>query len=78
MKNEINNYMTPAEAAHRWGLKQETVKSKLKPSLYKNLDQMIEDGLIKSFQKPGGQRKEWIISVQAMEKWYGPEKKEKD
>ncbi|GIO22413.1 helix-turn-helix domain-containing protein [Oceanobacillus sp. J11TS1] len=70
--NEIDNYMTPAEAAHRWGLSQDTVKSRLKPSLYgdKN-DDMISRGLIKSFAKPGGKRKEWIISVQAMEEWFG-------
>ncbi|MBM7541819.1 DNA-binding protein [Amphibacillus cookii] len=70
MKKEINNYMTPAEAAFRWGKNQETVKNKLKPSLNKELDEMIELGLIKYFQKPGGSRKEWIISVQAMEKWF--------
>lgn len=71
MKKEIDNYMTPAEAAYRWGKNQETVRNKLKPSLNKELDEMIETGLIKCFQKPGGSRKEWIISVQAMEIWFG-------
>lgn len=68
---EIDKYMTPSEAAHRWGLSQETVKNKLKPSINKNIDQMINDGLIKFFQKPEGQRKEWIITNEAMEKWFG-------
>lgn len=69
---EINKYMTPSEAAYRWGLSQETVKSRLKPSLYeRQIDEMIDQGLIKCFQKPGGQRKEWIITVDAMEKWFG-------
>ncbi|GGF87091.1 helix-turn-helix domain-containing protein [Paenibacillus aceti] len=72
----INNYMTPAEAAYRWGKPQDTVKSRLKPSLYeKQLKEMIQAGLIKYFQNPERQRREWIVSVQAMEKWFGPEPK---
>ncbi|RFA36248.1 hypothetical protein CAI16_05520 [Virgibacillus dokdonensis] len=69
----INNFMTPAEAAHRWGISLETVKNKLKPSIagQESIDQLIDKGLIKYFQKPGGKRKEWIISVQAMEYWFG-------
>ena len=68
---EIDKYMTPAEAAHRWGLKQETVKNKLKPSLNKEqIEQMIEQGLIKCFSKPGGSRKEWIVSEEAMKMWF--------
>lgn len=69
----IDNYMTPAEAAHRWGVNQETVKSRLKPSLYQSqIEEMINAGLIKFYLAPGGSRKEWIISDQAMEKWFGP------
>lgn len=70
---EIDKYMTPAEAAYRWGKPQETIKSKLKPSIVgqKEIDEMINAGLIKFFQKPGGQRKEWIISEMAMKKWFG-------
>ncbi|MDC3414255.1 DNA-binding protein [Terrihalobacillus insolitus] len=70
----IDKYMTPSEAAFRWGLKQETVKSKLKPSINKHIDDMINDGLIKYFKKPNGQRKEWIISEDAMEIWFGDKK----
>lgn len=72
MKREIDKYMTPAEAAHRWGVSQETLKNKLKPSIVGQdvLDKMIKDGLIKYFQKPNGKRKEWIISVEAMETWF--------
>lgn len=70
---DINNYMTPSEAAHRWGISLETVKNKLKPSIagQESIDQLIDKGLIKYFQKPGGKRKEWIISVQAMKYWFG-------
>lgn len=72
MNKEIDNYMTPAEAAYRWELPQETVKSRLKPSLYeKQINEMIEQGLIKFFQHPDGKRKEWIISTAAMEQWFG-------
>lgn len=72
---EIDNYMTIAEAAYRWGKKQETVKNKLKPSLNKEeIEQMEREGLIKSFVEPGKSKRSWIISVQAMEKWYGKEK----
>lgn len=70
---EIDKYMTPAEAAYRWGLPQETIKNKLKPSIVgqEAIDKMIDAGLIKYFQKPNGQRKEWIISEEAMEIWFG-------
>lgn len=70
-KNEINKYMTPSEAAYRWGENQDTVKNKLKPSKNKNqLDEMLDQGLIKFFKKPDGIRKEWIISEQAMHIWF--------
>lgn len=69
---EIDKYMTPAEAAYRWGIKQDTVKNRLKPSVYPSqIDTFINAGLIKCFKKPGGQRNEWIISEKAMEKWFG-------
>ena len=72
----IDNYMTPSEAAYRWGLNQETVKSKLKPSINKKeIKQMEEKGLIKSFIKPNGKRREWIISKDAMYYWFGSPKK---
>ena len=72
MAKEIDKYMSPSEAAYRWGISQETLKNKLKPSIVGQdvIDQMINDGLIKFFQKPDGKRKEWIISVIAMEKWF--------
>ena len=69
---KINNYMTPNEASYRWGINQETVKNKLKPSLNKEeIEQMEKEGLIKSFIRPDGKRREWIITVQAMERWFG-------
>jgi hypothetical protein len=69
----IDAYMTISEAAFRWGISQETIKNKLKPSIVgqESIDKMIRAGLIKYFQKPGGKLKEWIISEQAMEIWFG-------
>lgn len=69
----IDAYMTISEAAFRWGISQETIKNKLKPSIVgqESIDKMINAGLIKYFQKPGGKLKEWIISEQAMEIWFG-------
>lgn len=71
---EIDKYMTVAEAAHRWGVPQETIKNKLKPSFptsWAQTEKMIEEGLLKFFQKGEGKRREWIISVDAMAKWFG-------
>jgi len=71
-KHEIDKYMTPTEAAYRWGMSPETVKNRLKHSFYKKeVEQFIEEGLIKRFKKPGGKRSEWIISEEAMKRWFG-------
>lgn len=74
--SNINNYMTPSEAAERWGVAQVTVRNKIKPSYtpQEDIDEMINKGLIKYYKKPGGQRREWIISKQAMELWFGKKK----
>lgn len=69
---DIDDYMSPNEAAYRWGINQETVKNKLKPSLNETeITKMEEEGLIKSFVRPGGQRREWIITADAMKHWFG-------
>lgn len=77
-EREIDNYMTPAEAAFRWGISIETLKNKLKPSVSSDeeIRSMIEQGLIKYFVKPGGKNKQWIISTKAMYEWFGKPKKE--
>ncbi|MEH7217876.1 DNA-binding protein [Bacillus toyonensis] len=73
---EIEKYMTPAEASHKWGIKRATLKNKISPSTLTEeqkaeLNKMIEDGLIKFFLAPNGTRKEWIISRDAMSVWFG-------
>ncbi|MEW4242328.1 DNA-binding protein [Priestia megaterium] len=76
---EIKKYMTPSEAAFNWGIPRDTLKNKYSPSMMnsekeKELEQMINEGLIKYFLHPEGKRKEWIISRDAMLKWFGKPK----
>lgn len=76
MTKEIDNYMLIQEAAEKWGKPVDTVKNKLKPSVVgeESIKKMIDDGLIKYYSKPGSTAKNWIISVPAMEKWFGEKK----
>lgn len=68
--------MTPNEASYRWGVNQETLKNKLKPSVNKDeIERMESEGLIKSFVRPEGKRKEWIITNEAMGIWFPKESK---
>lgn len=72
-KRPIDDYMTPAEAAYRWGVNQDAVKNRLKSSQNKRLADQLDEGIVKYFQGPGSQRKNWIITATAMERWYGRE-----
>lgn len=69
----INDYMTRTEAAHRWGLSENTLKERLKTRNAHNLEPHIAKGRIKQFKVPGALRGEWIITRELMEIWYGPE-----
>lgn len=77
---EIEKYMTPLEASYLWGVPRETLKNKYSPSTLskkrqEELNNMIEQGLVKFFKHPDRERKEWIISKQAMMRWFGNPKK---
>jgi hypothetical protein len=66
---EINEFMTPTEAAFRWGLDPTLVEQHL-------LDQEImspylSKGWAKSFQHPDKGRKEWILTEQVMRDLHG-------
>lgn len=77
MKNQIDDYMCLGEAAYRWGISTQTLKNRLKPSIKGNeekIARMVDHGLIKYSVSPLSQQGLWIISVQAMEQWYGKEK----
>ncbi|HFJ9331892.1 DNA-binding protein [Bacillus pacificus] len=70
---EIDKYMTVNEAAERFNIPVETIKNRLKPSIKSfnsQLEQMIEEGLIKYYLKTDGKRKEWILSEDAMKIWF--------
>jgi len=69
----IKNYMTPTEACHRWGIKTTTLSWHLKKP--DTMKVYIDKGWAKSFLKPGGTRKEWIVSVEMMVDLYGKEPK---
>lgn len=71
---KINDYMTPNEASYRWGVNIEAIKERLKPSRNKNLDELINQGLVKFFKHPDKARGEWIVTREFMEKYYGKEK----
>ncbi|MBJ8030706.1 MULTISPECIES: helix-turn-helix domain-containing protein [Bacillus cereus group] len=75
----IDNYMTPSEAAFYWGISDSTLRNKLQEGFSQKADKeremMIQQGLIKCFIKPNGKRKEWIITTEAMIKWFGEQQK---
>lgn len=72
----IDKYMTPNEAAYRWGIKIERLKEKLKPSRNnEEIERMVKDGLIKYFIEPGKKNRSWIISDKAMKVWFPKENK---
>ena len=70
---QLDKYMTVNEAAERFNIPVETIKNRLKPSIKSfnsQLEQMIEEGLVKYYLKEDGKRKGWIISEDAMKIWF--------
>ncbi|KFN12805.1 helix-turn-helix domain-containing protein [Bacillus pseudomycoides] len=74
---EIDNYMTPAEAAHVYGVSASTLRNKLQEGYSVKADHdrmyLIEKGWLKHFSaETAGRRKkgEWIIHRKAMEYWF--------
>lgn len=70
---DIRDFMTPTEAAYRWDMSIDTIKSRLKIRRRNDLDEVLKGGLAKRFRMPGSERGEWILTKELMEKWYGPE-----
>lgn len=70
---DINNYMTPQEAADRWQLPVRTVRQRLDIKRHPALIDDLNQGTVKGYKSPGSKITNWIISTRAMEKWYGPE-----
>lgn len=66
---EINKYMTPSEACFRWGISATTLSWHLTNE--EKMNAYIEKGWAKFFLKPGGKRKEWILSEKLLKELYG-------
>lgn len=70
----IDDYMTVKEAAYRWGVELRTLRERLNGKRRPDaLKEELEHGLLKYFKAPDAKYGDWIISREAMEKWYGPE-----
>jgi len=69
----INDYMTINEAADKWEVSAQTIRSKLNHSIVgqSTIDAYILQGKVKAYQKKGGKNKEWIIAEEVMEEWFG-------
>ncbi|MCL1948536.1 MAG: hypothetical protein FWF59_02240 [Turicibacter sp.] len=67
----IQDFMTPTEACHRWQIKPAALRWHLQNEL--KMEPYISKGWVKSFLKPTGERKEWIVSTWLMRELYGGE-----
>jgi len=76
---EIEKYMFLNEAALKYNVKYETLKSRVKPSRAneKQLEDMIERGIIRYFEAPRDPNKtyqriqrSWLVTDQAMREWF--------
>lgn len=80
MKINLNDVMTPAEACYRWGIPPQTLNSRLNgqtKAMAIDIEKVLNEGLAKRFTRPGKVRSEWILTVELLERWYGPETSEK-
>lgn len=75
MTNKIDDYMSPAEAAFRWGIEKKRLLEKLNINRRPTLKQELEEGIVKYFKVPGAKNGNWIVSTKAMKRWYGLEPK---
>jgi hypothetical protein len=65
----IHKYMTPTEAAFRWGLDPELVVQHLQDE--EIMSPYLSKGWAKSFRHPGQGEKEWIITENVMKDLHG-------
>lgn len=63
--------MTVKEACFIWGIQERRLREKLNIKRRPTLRKEIEDGLVKYFRADGAKKGEWIITTEAMKKWYG-------
>lgn len=67
-KNDIDKYMTPAEASQKFNVSRKTLNSRLNS---KSINDDLDAGLIKKFVSDGSTRAQWILSKDFMIKYYG-------
>ncbi|MED2035454.1 DNA-binding protein [Bacillus thuringiensis] len=76
---EIEKYMFLMEAALKYNLSYETLKSRVKTSRanQKQLQDMIDRGIIRYFEPPRDANKEykrtqrsWLVTEQAIKEWF--------
>lgn len=68
-KNDIDKYMTPAEACQIYGVSRKTLNSRLN-SDSDQIKMAIKNGLLKKFVNDGATRAQWIISSDFMDQYY--------
>lgn len=64
------DFLTPSEAAFRWGIKRNTLIAALTRGRF---DELLESGEVRKFTQHGST--EWYVSVKAMREIYGDENK---
>ncbi|MED4682010.1 MarR family transcriptional regulator [Bacillus nitratireducens] len=63
----LDEIMTPREASDRWGITPENLRMKLKRLKDSDLVvKLIEDGKLKYYKPEGKERREWLLTVEAM------------
>lgn len=69
----IDNYMSPTEAAHRWGISKRTLENRFRASEAHLLEPHFAAGRIKRFRAPDAKQYTWIVTAELMTLWYGAE-----
>lgn len=75
MENNINEYMTVKEALDRWNLSRFTLRDTLSgrtATKQAKIEYALAKGLAKRY-KGDSTRYDWILTVEIMEQWFGPE-----
>ena len=68
-KFQINEIMSPTEACERWGISPDNFRKTIERNPDK-IDDLVEKGLLKYYQRTPSSRKKWIITPDAMEKLF--------
>lgn len=75
MKYTLEEVMTVKEAVDRWGVSRFTLRDRLagrNPSQAVEIERALKSGEVKRY-KGSGERYEWLVTTDIMEKWFGAE-----